>query len=86
MARQPPLPGVSREMGLRVQRAAPKDLDKKKKKAADKQDPSERTAKRKQEAAGFGYTDILEAAQDVEDLTYRPHTACAAPPTPCSSH
>jgi pre-mRNA-splicing helicase BRR2 len=64
-----------REMGSRVQRAAPKDLDKKKKKAADKQDPSERTAKRKQEAAGFGYTDILEATQDVEGLTYRPRTA-----------
>ena len=64
-----------REMGSRVQRAAPKDLDKKKKKAADKQDPSERTAKRKQEAAGFGYADILEATQDVEGLTYRPRTA-----------
>ena len=64
-----------REMGSRVQRAAPKDLDKKRKKAADKQDPSERTAKRKQEAAGFGYADILEATQDVEGLTYRPRTA-----------
>ena len=64
-----------REMGSRVQRAAPKDLDKKKKKAADKQDPSERAAKRKQEAAGFGYADILEATQDVEGLTYRPRTA-----------
>ena len=63
-----------REMGSRVQRAAPKDLDKKKRKAADKQDPSERTAKRKQEAAGFGYTDILEATQDVEGLTYQPRT------------
>jgi pre-mRNA-splicing helicase BRR2 len=62
-------------MGSRVQRAAPKDLDKKKKKAADKQDPSERTAKRKQETAGFGYADILEATQDVEGLTYRPRTA-----------
>ena len=64
-----------REMGSRVQRAAPKDLDKKKKKAADKQDPSERTAKRKQETAGLGYADILEATQDVEGLTYRPRTA-----------
>ncbi|KAH9047169.1 putative RNA helicase [Lactarius hengduanensis] len=65
----------SREMGSRVQRAAPKDLEKKKKKAADKQDSSERAAKRRQEAAGFGYTDILEATQDVEGLTYRPRTA-----------
>ena len=64
-----------REMGSRVQRAAPKDLDKKKKKAADKQDSSERTARRKQEAASFGYADILEATQDVEGLTYRPRTA-----------
>ena len=64
-----------REMGSRVQRAAPKDLDKKKKKAADKQDTSERAAKRRQEAAGFGYTDILEATQDVEGLIYRPRTA-----------
>jgi len=64
-----------REMGSRVQRAVPKDLDKKKKKAADKQDPSERAAKRRQEAAGFGYADILEATQDVEGLTYRPRTA-----------
>jgi len=62
-------------MGSRVQRAAPKDLDKKKKKAADKQDTSERAAKRRQEAAGFGYTDILEATQDVEGLIYRPRTA-----------
>ncbi|KAF8491330.1 Sec63-domain-containing protein [Russula emetica] len=36
---------------------------------------SRRTAKRKQEAAGFGYADILEATQDVEGLTYRPRTA-----------
>lgn len=63
------------EMGSRVQRAAPKDMDKKKKKAAE-QDPSERQlAKRKAEAAGFGYTDIIEATQDVEGLTYRPRTA-----------
>ena len=64
-----------REMGSRVQRAVPKDLDKKKKKAAEKQDSSERAVKRRQEAAGFGYTDILEATQDVEGLTYRPRTA-----------
>jgi pre-mRNA-splicing helicase BRR2 len=50
-----------REMGSRVQRAVPKDLDKKVKKAADKQDSSERAAKRRQEAFGFGYADILEA-------------------------
>ncbi|KAJ8517086.1 hypothetical protein ONZ45_g5700 [Pleurotus djamor] len=66
-----------KEMGSRVQRQAPKDLDRKKKKASDKQDAGERQAKRKTEAAaaGFGYADIIEATQDVEGLTYRPRTA-----------
>ncbi|KAH9930429.1 Sec63-domain-containing protein [Epithele typhae] len=64
-----------REMGSRVQREAPKDMEKKKKKATDKQDASERPAKRKAADAGFGYTDIIEATEDVEGLTYRPRTA-----------
>ncbi|PCH44659.1 Sec63-domain-containing protein [Wolfiporia cocos MD-104 SS10] len=64
-----------REMGSRVQRETPKDLEKKKKKATDKQDTSERQPKRKAEATGFGYMDIIEATQDVEGLTYRPRTA-----------
>ena len=65
-----------REMGSRVIRQAPKDVEKKKKKASDRQDTSEKQpAKRKAEAAGFGYTDIIEATQDVEGLTYRPRTA-----------
>jgi len=65
-----------REMGSRVIRQAPKDLDKKKTKASDRQDTSEKqVAKRKAETAGFGYTDIIEATQDVEGLTYRPRTA-----------
>lgn len=64
-----------REMGSRVQREAPKDLDKKKKKAADtKQETSERAPKRRAEL-GFGYTDIIEATEDLEGLTYRPKTA-----------
>ena len=63
------------EMGSRVQRQAPKDLSKKKKQAADRQEASEKQAsKRKNETAGFGYTDIIEATQDVEGLTYRPRT------------
>jgi pre-mRNA-splicing helicase BRR2 len=63
-------------MGSRVVREAPKDLEKKKKKASDRQDPSEKQAmKRKAETSGFGYTDIIEATQDVEGLTYRPRTA-----------
>jgi len=66
-----------REMGSRVQRQAPKDVEKKKRKAADKQEhPERQSAKRKNEAAGFGgYMDIIEATQNVEGLTYRPRTA-----------
>jgi pre-mRNA-splicing helicase BRR2 len=63
-------------MGSRVQRQAPKDVEKKKKKAGDagKQETSEKVVKRHVEA-GFGYTDIIEATQDVEGLAYRPRTA-----------
>jgi len=65
-----------KDMGSRVIRQAPKDLDKKKKKAVDSIEASERAAaKRKAESAGFGYADIIEATQDVEGLTYRPRTA-----------
>ncbi|KAG2152619.1 P-loop containing nucleoside triphosphate hydrolase protein [Suillus bovinus] len=65
-----------REMGSRVQRQAPKDVEKKKKKAGDagKQDAPEKVVKRRAEA-GFGYTDIIDATQDVEGLSYRPRTA-----------
>ncbi|KAG8734294.1 DEIH-box ATPase [Ceratobasidium sp. 414] len=64
-----------KQMGSRVQREAPKDLEKKKKKAAA-QDGAEKTAKRKGGVtSGFGYADIIEATQDVEGLTYRPRTA-----------
>lgn len=65
-----------KEMGSRVVRQAPKDLDKKKKKAVEAGDAAERaTTKRKTESAGFGYADIIEATQDVEGLIYRPRTA-----------
>ncbi|KAK7461038.1 Pre-mRNA-splicing helicase BRR2 [Stygiomarasmius scandens] len=64
-----------REMGSRVQRQAPKDLEKKKKKAIDRSEPSEKQPKRRAEAGTFGYADIIEATQDVEGLTYRPRTA-----------
>ncbi|TFK49242.1 putative RNA helicase [Heliocybe sulcata] len=64
-----------REMGSRVQREAPKDVEKKKKRAAERQDTTEKQNKRRTEAAGFGYADIIEATQDVEGLTYRPRTA-----------
>ncbi|EPQ53751.1 Sec63-domain-containing protein [Gloeophyllum trabeum ATCC 11539] len=63
-------------MGSRVQREAPKDVEKKKKRAAERQEATEKQlSKRKAEAAGFGYADIIEATQDVEGLTYRPRTA-----------
>ena len=67
-----------REMGSRVMRQAPKDVDKKKKKAAERQDTSEKQTglkRRAAEATGFAYADIIEATQDVEGLTYRPRTA-----------
>jgi pre-mRNA-splicing helicase BRR2 len=65
-----------REMGSRVHRHAPKDLQKKKKLATDRQDaPEKHVPSRKTDSAGFGYTDIIEATQDVEGLTYRPRTA-----------
>ncbi|KAG9017453.1 DEIH-box ATPase [Tulasnella sp. JGI-2019a] len=63
-------------MGSRVQRAAPKDLEKKKKKARDDDTGGELVKRRAADtSAGFGYTDIIEATQDVEGLTYRPRTA-----------
>lgn len=66
-----------KEMGSRVQREVPKDLEKKKKKAVEsKQEGAERLPKRKAaDTVGFGYTDIIEATQDVEGLIYRPRTA-----------
>jgi pre-mRNA-splicing helicase BRR2 len=63
-----------RQMGSRVVRAAPKDLDKKKQKAAESHEHSEKQAKRRAEGAGFGYADIIESTQSVEGLTYRPRT------------
>ncbi len=62
------------DMGSRVQRQAPKDLDKKRKKAAELKDASEKQGKRRAAEAGFGYSDIIEATQDLEGLTYRPST------------
>ena len=66
-----------KEMGSRVQRAAPKDIEKKKKKAGDagKHEALEKATSKRRTEAGFGFTDIIEATQDVEGLTYRPRTA-----------
>lgn len=65
-----------KEMGSRVQRQVPKDLDKKKKKLDRADAAGDRPTKRRPaESAGFGYTDIIAATEDVEGLTYRPRTA-----------
>ncbi|EKM79046.1 hypothetical protein AGABI1DRAFT_60232 [Agaricus bisporus var. burnettii JB137-S8] len=61
-------------MGSRVVRAAPKDLEKKKRKAAESHEHAEKPARRKAEGAGFGPADIIESTQGVEGLTYRPRT------------
>lgn len=67
-------------MGSRVTREVPKDLEKKKKKAAQLSaaEHAEREVRRRQVAAegsgGHRYADILEATQDLEGLTYRPRT------------
>jgi pre-mRNA-splicing helicase BRR2 len=61
-------------MGSRARRAAPKDVEHKKKKAAE--DGVEKSSKKRTAAAtGFGYADILEATQDVEGIRYQPRTA-----------
>ena len=80
MAHQPLAGRIDpREMGARVQREPPKDIDKKKKKASERQEGAERPASKRK--AGFGYADIIEATQDVRQLrmlkglTYRPRTA-----------
>lgn len=62
------------DMGSRVQQQAPKDLEKKKKKVTELKDASEKAGKRRAAEAGFGYSDIIEATQDLEGLTYRPST------------
>jgi pre-mRNA-splicing helicase BRR2 len=61
-----------KEMGSRVQRQVPQDLNKKKKKVSVKADSA--SMKRRANFEG-GYADIIEATRDVEGLTYRPHSA-----------
>ena len=62
-------------MGSRVIRQLPQDLEKKKQKAASAKDTTEKQPKRRAEAAAFGYTNIIEAIQNVKGLAYRPRTA-----------
>jgi pre-mRNA-splicing helicase BRR2 len=69
-------------MGSRVTREAPKDIEKKRKKAAEENlsaaDIAERSIRRaagqKVDDIGRRYVDIVDATQDMEGLTYRPKT------------
>lgn len=61
-------------MGSRVVREAPKDVEKKKKKASDaRTDAGEK--KRKDASSAFIAHDIIEATQNLEGLNYRPRTS-----------
>ena len=64
-------------MGSRVQRFAPKDVEKKK--AGDatvgKDTLDKAASARKHVDAGPGFSDILQLTQDIEGLRYCPHTA-----------
>ncbi|WVF70387.1 hypothetical protein IAT40_005177 [Kwoniella sp. CBS 6097] len=67
-----------KEMGSRVVREAPKDLEKKKAKAKlTSADEVERSIRRAQEksTARFGAADVLESVAQMEGLRYRPRTA-----------
>ncbi|KAK4686317.1 pre-mRNA-splicing helicase BRR2, partial [Tremellales sp. Uapishka_1] len=67
-----------KDMGSRVTREAPKDLQKKKAKAQlDAAETVERSIRRAQETttARFGAADVLESVQQMEGLRYRPRTA-----------
>ncbi|RSH79448.1 DEIH-box ATPase [Apiotrichum porosum] len=67
-----------KDMGSRVQREAPKDLDKKKAKAQalSQADAVERSIRRAQETstARFGAADVLASVAEMEGLRYRPRT------------
>ncbi len=72
----------TKDMGSRVTREAPKDIEKKRKKAAEENlsaaDIAERSIRRaagqKVDDVGRRYVDIVDATQDMEGLTYRPRT------------
>ncbi|BEJ17062.1 hypothetical protein CspHIS471_0604630 [Cutaneotrichosporon sp. HIS471] len=67
-----------KDMGSRVTREAPKDIEKKKKKAARSQaEEIERQIRRQQEVstARFGAADVLASVAEMEGLRYKPRTA-----------
>lgn len=66
------------DMGARITRDAPRDLEKRKKKAQLSQaDELERSIRRAQETstARFGAADVLASVAEMEGLRYRPRTA-----------
>jgi pre-mRNA-splicing helicase BRR2 len=68
-----------KDMGSRVTREAPKELDKRKAKSAKltSADEVERSIRRQQERTSvrFGAADVLESVAQMEGLRYRPRTA-----------
>lgn len=64
-----------REMGSRAQREAPKDLDKKKRKAAVESNAERSFHRRGHEESGYAHSNIIDATQDMEELVYKPRTA-----------
>ncbi|KIY53142.1 putative RNA helicase [Fistulina hepatica ATCC 64428] len=63
-----------KDMGSRVVREAPKDVEKKKKKANDAR-AEKGEKKRKDTASSFIAHDIIEATRDLEGLSYHPRTS-----------
>ena len=65
-----------KDMGSRVRREPPKELDKKKKGKITSADEVERSIRRAQEksTARFGAADVLESVAQMEGLRYRPRT------------
>jgi pre-mRNA-splicing helicase BRR2 len=63
-----------RDMGSRILREAPKDLEKKKK-AARSNNLGRAQRRRGPEPVALGHSNVIDATQDVEGLMYRPRTA-----------
>ncbi|KAG0180469.1 DEIH-box ATPase [Apophysomyces sp. BC1034] len=67
-----------REFGARAEREAPKDIEEKKKKAAERAEQlAEKKLRKKEESAinkAYGHSSVLSATEDFEGLNYRPRT------------
>ena len=72
-----------KQMGSRVLRQTPKDLDKKKKKATEGRDVSDRQpSKRRVAETGFGHTDITPVAAALAAIGYEGYLSAEALPFP----